>query len=83
MIEKLYLDYIQTEEYGEAARNMTRGEKVKEARDIFVEPAYKRDFKEGSNLEFIFTGAISAIEQFGFEQGFKYAMRLREVCDCI
>ena len=81
MIENLYLDYIQTKEYGKAVRNMTRGENVKEAHDIFVEPAYKRDFKEGSNLEFIFTGAISAIEQFGFEQGFKYAMRLRNECN--
>ncbi len=81
MIENLYLDYIQTEEYGEAEKNMSRREKVDAARDIFVEPAYKRDFKEGSNLEFIFTGAISAIEQFGFEQGFKYAMRLRNECN--
>ena len=81
MIEILYSDYIQTEEYTKAADKMKRKECVKAARDMFIEPIYEKDFKDGSNAEGIFLGATSAIEQFGFEQGFKYAMRLRDECN--
>lgn len=81
IIEKLFFDYQQTEEYAEDFKNMPGKEAIQAAQDKFVEPVFKKDFKAGDELDRILTSALCAMEDFAFVQGFKYAMRLRDECN--
>lgn len=81
IISNLFYDYQQTDEYTKEFDNMSRKEDVQAAQDTFVEPLSKEDFEKGNAADNILTGALTAMEDFGFEQGFKYAMRLRDECN--
>lgn len=79
-IEKLFYDYQQSEEYVKAYKTMPRLNDISVARDTIVAPEFKKSFEAGDKIECVFTGALGAVESFGFVQGFKYAMRLRAEC---
>lgn len=81
IISNLFFDYQQTDEYAKELDNMARKEDVQAAQDTFVEPLSKEDHKKGSAADDVLTSALTAMEDFGFEQGFKYAMRLRDECN--
>ncbi len=81
IIKTLFFDYQQSEEYTKAFRNMPRKNDVQTAYDTFVDSVFKKDFREGDRLDCILMGALTAMEDFGFTQGFKYAMRLRNECN--
>lgn len=81
IIENLFYDYQQTEEYVKDFKNMPRREDIQAARDRLVKPIAEQDRKAGNELDDLLTGALCAIEDFAFVQGFKYAMRLRNECN--
>ena len=83
IISNLFFDYQQTDEYAKEFDNMSRKEDVQAAQDTFVEPLSKEDFEKDNAADNILAGALTAMADFGFEQGFKYAMRLRDECSNI
>ena len=82
IIEKLFFDYQQTEEYAQDFDTMPGKEAIRAAQDKFVETT-KDDYGVYDKLDIILTNALCAMEDFGFVQGFKYAMRLRNECNNI
>ena len=76
MIDSLFLEVSQEKEYAQKLEDYTRETDTK-IYELIINPAYEKDFKTGSELESIFVSALCNRERFGFEQGFKYAMRLR------
>ena len=80
IIEKLFFDYQQTEEYAQDFDTMPGKDAIRAAQDKFVEP-FKEDYGSWNKRDNVLTGALCAMEDFGFVQGFKFAMRLRDECN--
>lgn len=71
IIKNNYFEYSQTEEYA----------REQDAFDtIAYHNGYERLVKDFDDEPF-FVGAVAESEQFGFIQGFKYAMRLCKECN--
>lgn len=81
IISNLLCDYRQSDEYAKEFKNMAHKEDVQAAQDTFVEPLSKEDYEKCCVAADILITALTAMEDFGFEQGFKYAMRLRDECN--
>ena len=81
IIRDLFYDYQQTQEYTKEFENMPGKQYIEAAQETFVTPTFKNDYDKGSALESILTRALSTMEVFAFEQGFKFAMRLRDACN--
>jgi len=81
IIRELFYDYQQAEEYVKEFENMPGKQYIEAAQETFVTPTFKNDYDKGSALDSILKRALSTMEDFAFEQGFKFAMRLRDACD--
>ena len=81
IIRELFYDYQQTEEYTKEFENMLDRADIETAQETFVTPIFKKDYATGNALDCILTRALTTQEVFGFEQGFKFAMRLRDACN--
>lgn len=82
IIDKIFYDYQQTEEYAQAFKQIPRRAEIQAAEDTLAELS-NNDPAVYDELDRIFGGALCAMEDFGFVQGFKFAMRLRNECNNI
>ena len=82
IINKLFYEYQQTEEYAQDFDTMPGKDAIRAAQDKFVEP-FRDDYDSWNKRDNVLTGALSTMEDFGFVQGFKFAMRLRNECNNI
>ena len=75
IINTLLCDYRQTPEYAEVFnRYFDNNESIQKSLDTFVRPI--EDFDKYCEVEKSLIEALGAMEDFGFELGYKFAMRL-------
>lgn len=83
IIVSLLNDYRETQEYAKSAVAIFHQPNIQRAQDTFVTPAFEKDFKTGNNLDCILTSALTEMEDFGFRQGFKCALKLAAECELL
>ena len=83
IIEILMDGYRKTQEYTKKSIDMLYQTDIQTAQDTFVTPAFEKDFETGNNLDNILTVALTAMEDFGFRQGFKCALKLAAECELL
>ena len=75
IINTLLCDYRQTPEYAEVFnRYFDNNESIQKALDTFVRPI--EDFDKNCEAEMSLIETLVAMEEFGFELGYKFAMKL-------
>ncbi len=83
IIEILLDRYRETQEYAKNSVDIFHQTDIQTAQDTFVTPAFEKDFETGDRLDNILTGALTAMEDFGFRQGFKCALKLAAECELL
>lgn len=83
IVEILLDRYRETQEYAKNSVDIFHQTDIQTAQDTFVNPAFEKDFETGNNLDRILTDALTAMEGFGFRQGFKCALKLAAECELL
>ena len=77
VIMDLFYDYQQTEEYAEEMKRFEKDNSaVQNGYDFFVRPLYNNKDSGAYEAEDAYVSAMTATENFAFEQGYRYAMKL-------
>ena len=58
IIEKLFFDYQQTEEYAKEFNSVPKKAEIQMAQDAFVKPAFEKSFEQGDKLDEVLTTAL-------------------------